>query len=311
MTIRKTLMAGLIAGAMAAMATAALAQTKIAIGTSANPEVAALYVAKQQGIFEKNGLDATIEIVALNPTLPASLLADSLQIGTVTPTVFIQAVDNGLDLSAIGGVSVVHPGMARVFLVAAPGTNLTKPEDFVGKTVAVPGLNAILHVALQMWFQKHGVDSAKVTYVEAPLATVGDLLKSNKVDASIVIDPFLTRIEQSNGGTLIAPFTLETIEGQQTHFYTTTTAWADANPEAVAAFRKSIQEASDFIAANPDQARQDVNAFLKLPPEVVTTLALPKTKIEVEAADVKFFADVMKGFGLVSGEIDAAKHVAK
>lgn len=309
--IRKALIAGLITGAMAMSAAAAWADTKIAVGTSANPEVAALYVAKQQGIFEKNGLDVTIEIVALNPTLPASLLADSLQVGAITPTVFIQAVDNGLELSAAAGVSVVHTGMARVYLVAAPGENLKAPADFVGKTIAVPGLNAILHVALQLWFQKNGVDSSKITYVEAPLAAAGDLLKSNKVNASIVNDPFLARIEQDNGGTLVAPFLVETLEGQLTHFYTTTTAWAEANPEAVAAFRKSLQEAADFIAANPDKAREDINAFLKLPPEAIARLALPKTQIQVNPEDVAFFAEVMKGFGLASGDIDAAKHVVK
>lgn len=307
--VRRGLIAGLVAGALALTAQAAAAQTKITVGTSANAEVAALFVAKQEGIFEKNGIDASIEIIALNPTLPASLLSDSLQIGAVTPTVFIQAVDNGLDLSAIGGVSVVNPGMARVYLVAAPGEDLSKPADFVGKTVAVPGLNAILHIALQLWFQNHDVDPAKVTFVEAPLATVGDLLKSNKVNASIVVDPFLTRIEQANGGTLVAPFLVETLEGKQTHFYTATTAWAEANPEAVAGFRKSLGEAAEFIASNPEKAREDINVFLKLPPEAIARLSLPKSKITVEAADVQFFADTMKSFGLASGAVDPAKHV--
>jgi NitT/TauT family transport system substrate-binding protein len=305
----KKLMSTLIAGMLAAglVESRASAQTTLTVGTSANPEVAALYVAKEEGIFKKNGLDVTIEIVALNPNLPASLLSNSIQIGAVTPTVFMQAIDNGLELAAIGGISVVNPGMARVYLVARKGVDVAKPKDLEGKTVSVPGLNALLHVALQLWLKNDGADPAKVKFVEAPLPSVGDLLKSGKVDASIAVDPFLDRIEQAGSARLVAPILLETMEGKQTHFYTTTVDWANGNTATIANFRKAIEEAAAFIAANPDKSRTDMNVYLKLPPEALANIALPKTKVTLEDADLTFFAGVMKSFGLMSGSVEPAK----
>ncbi|NTI78469.1 ABC transporter substrate-binding protein [Rhizobium rhizogenes] len=300
-----TFFAGLMLAGIAGVR--AEAQTALTIGTSANPEVTALYVAKEEGIFKKNGLDVKIEIVALNPNLPASLLSNSIQIGAVTPTVFMQAIDNRLELAAIGGISVVNPGMARVYLVARDGVEIAKPKDLEGKTVSVPGLNAILHVALQQWMKNSSADPAKVKFVEAPLPTVGDLLKSGKVDASVAVDPFLSRIEQAGSAKLVAPFLLETMEGKQTHFYTTTADWAKNNAAAIASFRKSIDEAAAFIAANPDKSRTDMNVYLKLPPEALANIALPKSKVTLEDADLTFFAGVMKSFGLMSGNIEPAK----
>jgi NitT/TauT family transport system substrate-binding protein len=294
-----------------ALPTAAFAQTKMIIATSSNPEVAALFVAKQEGMFAKHNIDATIQLIQLNPTLPASLLSDSIQVGAATPTVFTQAVDNGLDLVAIAGVSVVEPTMQSVSIVARTGSNITKAADFKGKTVSVPGLNAILHITFQMWLEQNGVDPKTVRYVENPLPVVGDILKSGTVDAAIGVDPFLTRLEQAGIATRVAPFLPLVAAGQQTMFYATTRAWATQHVDAVKAFRAAMQEAADFIKGNPDKTREDINAFMKLPPEAVKTLAMPLTKLDLDPKDISFWAETMRKFGLVSNKIDPEKVLFK
>ena len=80
----------------AAFSGAAHAQTAINIGCTATTDCASAAVALEEGIFEKNGLDVTMTLIGLNSNIPAALLSDSVQIGGPTPSVFLQAVDDGL-----------------------------------------------------------------------------------------------------------------------------------------------------------------------------------------------------------------------
>lgn len=285
-------------------ATPVAAADKIGITTTANTEVAATYVAQEEGIFAKNGLDTEIKIIGLNPNIPAAVLSDSVQIGVPTPTVFAQAVDNGLDLVTIAGVSTISPDFKGVALAVKADSTIAGARDFVGKTVAVPGLNAVLHVAVQIWFDKNGVDPKSVRFIEAPLPTMSDLLKSGQVDGVIGIDPFLPRMIDTGVAKLTSYFLAEVATGQQTMLYVTTRAWAEKNPRAIAAFRKSLSEAADFIAANPDKAREDIIKYFKVPPDIAKKLALPHTAPDLTPQQVTFWADVMKRFRLMQNPID-------
>ena len=83
---------------------------KIVIGTSPIADVMSAFVAKEKGFFAKHGLDVSITLIPLNPTIPAALHAKSIQIGAPNAAVFIQAVDSGLDLQIVSG-STTTPNM--------------------------------------------------------------------------------------------------------------------------------------------------------------------------------------------------------
>ena len=70
-----------------------------------------------------------------------AIVSDSIQIGGPTlSTVFLQAVDGGLDLVAVAGASVMDP-VANDLIVAVgrTGVRVKDPKDFVGKKVGAPG----------------------------------------------------------------------------------------------------------------------------------------------------------------------------
>src|SRR5476651_47598 len=91
--------------ALAAFAGPSLAQTKIQIGCTATSDCASAMVAVDQGIFAKHGIDAKMVLIGINSNIPAAIVSDSIQIGGPTETVFLQAVDGGLDLVAVDGAS--------------------------------------------------------------------------------------------------------------------------------------------------------------------------------------------------------------
>ena len=88
------------------IATPAVAAIKINFLYNASAAFVGLYVAKDQGILEKHGLDIDVALAQSGAVMPPALLSDSAQLAAPTCTVLIQAHEQGIDLVAIAGTSV-------------------------------------------------------------------------------------------------------------------------------------------------------------------------------------------------------------
>ena len=82
---------------------------KIKIACTATSDCASAMIATYDGIFAKHGLDAEMTLIGINTNIPPAIASDSIEVGGPTSTVFLQAVDGGLDLVAIAGASVMDP----------------------------------------------------------------------------------------------------------------------------------------------------------------------------------------------------------
>jgi len=74
------------------LSVSAMAQ-KIVFGFSASTAFANAFVAANEGIFKKHGLDVEMKLVPNSATTPAALMAGSLHIATPTAPNTMQAVD--------------------------------------------------------------------------------------------------------------------------------------------------------------------------------------------------------------------------
>ena len=72
---------------LACWAGSAWSQIKVVVGYTAVPDFAAAFIAKEQGVFAKRGLDVELKAITLTSNIPAALVSDSIQIGGTTPTV--------------------------------------------------------------------------------------------------------------------------------------------------------------------------------------------------------------------------------
>ncbi len=198
-----------------------------------------------------------------------------------------------------------------VGIVAKAGSNITGPKDFMGKKVAAPGLGAVLHVMARHWMMENGADPDKVTFIEGAFPAHGDLLKSGTVDAVITVDPFLGRMAGAGIGTPVVNLLADMPEGQTAQFFSTSGAWASRNPQAVKAFREALAEGAAFVVSNPEETRAAVGKYLKLPPEVLKTIALPKSDAAVSPAQISWWIAVMQKQKMLQTDIDPSKYVLK
>jgi NitT/TauT family transport system substrate-binding protein len=309
MTRRVWLGALVAAMAMALAATPGRADP-IIVTTTPAADGAPLFVAQAEGFYAKHGLDMKPTLTVLMPTLPAAILSNSVQIGCMTTTTFVQAVAGGLDLVAIAGGSVIDHKLIDTALVARTGSNIKGPKDLVGgPKVGVPGIGAFFHVIVSYWLDQNGVDPKQVHFVETPFPAMRDMLSSKTVDAVGAVDPVLTLIVNAKVGYPVGDIIADLPEGKSILVYATTRAWAEAHRKEVAAFRAAIADADAFIAAHPKEAIADFGKFVKMPPPVLAATKIGTQDPTLTEDQISWWVGVMRKQGLLTGPVDTSKVV--
>jgi NitT/TauT family transport system substrate-binding protein len=272
--------------AVAALASPARAE-KIVIGFSASTAFSTAFVAANEGIFKKHGLDVEMKLVPNSSTTPAALMADSLQVATPTAPVTMQAIEQGLDLVVVAGGGYYVKGMEDVAVMVRPDSTIKIAKDLEGKRVATAGLNGFLHVLFRKWMADNGGDYKKVSFTEAAFAQQIDVLRGGQVDAILAVQPFLSRGLETNAGKVVSYYIAD-IQGETlSGWFVATRAWTKKNPKEVEAFRAAMKEATDMMQKDPAVVVKANLVYIPFPADVQAKFSPGKYRFEIlpEALD--------------------------
>lgn len=287
----------------------AAGQTPMPIKVGLGPAVDFLpaFVARDQGIFAKHGLDATLLIVPTPSVVPPMLVSDSVQISYATPPNLLLANEGGLDLVAVEGAARLVKSNAKISFVTRSGVIIERAEDMKDRKVGVPGFNSIIDMFLRKWLLTHNVPVAQVGIVEAPMLQMGDLLKSGQIDAATPIEPIRGRIVASGAATRSLDFFSEVNPDVLGSFWMATRDWATAHRAQVEAFRASIADGIAFINEHPNEAR----AIEQKDMGFVDPTAMATFATKLSAKDFDFVAKLGLELGVMKQPIDAAKLIVE
>jgi NitT/TauT family transport system substrate-binding protein len=305
----------LLALAACLAASPASAATKLTLLYTPGDSFTESYVAKDRGIFEKHGLDVTLTVGQNGSVITAALIADSAQIGAPTPTVFLQAHEQGVDLVILASANrnPVQPAVSETGIVAREGSGIKTAADLVGKKHAVQGIGGTIDVLTKKWVEARGVDYRKVDWIEMQFPTVPDGLKAGLTDAASVVDPFLHRILGAKTGYLIGDFGEVMPAGTMVVVYAATREWASAHKEAVAAFRAALDDARTFIEnpANAATVKASIASYVHLPPQAAAFVQIP-ANLDSHAVPqgLAFWIATTREQGLIKGAPDPASLIA-
>lgn len=301
----------LIAGIMASNAIPALAQTKIAVGTPPIAEVEAAFVAKDEGLFQKNGLNVEFLPTGSNQTLIAALVAGSHQIVAVSPTVLLQAIDSGMDLVVVANCGVTAARTAKnVGLAVREGVQMAKPEDLVGKKVGTPSIGGTLDILFRQWLKQKNISEKGITFIEVPIPNTADVLKGGTIDAIVAGQPSLGRAVTQSNGKVAFNYMTDLPENLPYTTFVATRDWATDNADTIRSFRTAFGQAAEFVAANQPKTREIVSKYTKLPLEVLNKIELPECKTVPTKAALDYFESAMREGGMLTGKIDTAGLIA-
>jgi NitT/TauT family transport system substrate-binding protein len=307
-TIDRALLAfGLLA--VTSMAHAAVETSKLTLAYIPISNFLTAYVAKDQGYFSAHGLDVTLVPINQGNTGVAGIVSKSVELSTPTPTTFLQAVDNGVDLVIVAATHT-YPTPNKVGLLVSATGDIKNPKDLTGKKVGVNGIGGMQFVLLQDWLIKHGVNPKTVTFVEISFPQMADALKAKQVDAVTISEPFYQRVISSDIGRVLADLQADIPAGTLGTMYVSTGEWAKKNPGTVAAFRAALEDATAFIKKDPAAAKQSLVTYAKMSDQLLQLVNVPSVTVAATPAQMKFWIDLMNEENLTSTAIDAKSLIA-
>lgn len=275
----------------------------VSVGVVASESSAALYVAENQGLFRKNGLDVTVKTITGAAAVLPDLLHGGLDVVAAQLTTFIEAQAKGA-----ATFRVLAPGGAlgpRVEGIAVPkGSRITSPAQLRDTTIAVNALGGINQILAEVSLLPYGIKSAEVRYVGIPFQDMGQALAGHRVAAAYLAEPYLTEAEQNLGAISILDPDTGPAAGVLISAYVSTRAWAVKNPHAAAAFGRAIDEADTLINTNPSYFDRAMSVQLHLGGGVIAAMAMGSFPTSLVTAQVQQVANLLYTYGLLEKQFN-------
>lgn len=306
---RLMIVAGVVA-LSAVFATAGNAQKKLTPVRAAYVPVATwlpAWVAKDQGIFEKHGLDVTLKPIQNLSLLPGTV-GQQFEFAASTAPDLLKAAAGGLDVVATAGEAIETKDNQSMQLMVRGDSKIHGPKDLKGKVIAAPTLGAVMHSATLYWLKKNGVDPNSVRGVEVPFPNMADQLKAGSVDAAEGLVPFTTAMKAGGARSLGDPM-LAVGDEVLFPFWISQGAWARANKPVIKAWIDSLTEAKQFMDAHPKEARAILGKYSHLPPAIVNKVPLPTYRFTIKPEELGTWVDVLDALGQLPGKVDKNKIV--
>ena len=240
------------------------AQTKITIATGVDPVFSAYYVAQEEGLFKKHGLDVRINTGPSGSAMVSFLING--QIESAFGSEIAGVANHNLDPNVV----VVAQATRLVRWLAVVGRNIDTLDQLKGKKVGVARGSGgeVFWLAMIDKLKLNGADYTVVN-VEAPEMVAA--LERGNIDAYAVWEPWVTRGLAAVKNTKV----LKDQEGilEQGVYIYMNLGWIKKNPAQAEAFMRALVEATEVINKDRKRAAKDVSAFLKsLDPALVEQL---------------------------------------
>ncbi|MCM3789220.1 ABC transporter substrate-binding protein [Domibacillus sp. 8LH] len=210
-----------------------------------------LYVAKEKGYFEDEGINLDIQFPA-NATDPIGMAASDQVTMAITyqPDVIVARTEQNVGVKSVG--AIVREPLNRVVSLAE--SNIKSPKDLEGKTVGYTGIPLNESIVKTM-VEKDGGDPSKVDLVDVGFELNASLI-SKKADAVVgaYINHEVPLLEFE--GYKTANFDL-TDYGVPSFYeliaVTSDKTWKE-NPELIEAFWRAAEKGFEDVKKDPDGA---------------------------------------------------------
>lgn len=315
--LRRTAIIGLAVAAVA-VSTSAFAQSipTIRVGWTIPAEEAKYWMMKRPDKFPNLGKTYKIEWSQFNGTSPmtAAMQAGALDCATQGVLPIAQSMANGtLDLYVVAQHVGERPGSFSVYWAVKDDSPIKTVADLKGKTVGISVIGGGTHGPFNLMLRKAGLDPDKdIKLVEVPFPLSEDALRSGRVDAVNMNQPFAARAEAKGGTRKLfslseaVPNIVHILEACRKDF-------VDKNPELVSMYVKDITRGMKMAVADRDETMKVVSEVMKAPIPVLDTYLLKPNDFAREPGAAPNFAGIQAMFDIytdnkmISKKLDASK----
>jgi NitT/TauT family transport system substrate-binding protein len=228
-----------------------------------DPATPFLY-ALQSGLFRKNGLDASIERATNGAASAAAVVGGSFETGKASVISFLSAHVHDLPLIAVAAAGDYDASNPNASLAVRSDSPIRSGADLNGKIVAVSALNDLFSIAARCWIDAHGGDSSTVKMIELPTSTAAEGVAAGRVDAAVIVEPFLDQAMQAGGIRNLGDPVAAIGRHHTDSVWFMTLDYVKKNPDVVNRFMRSIRDAAIYVNGHPAETAPLLIEFAKL-----------------------------------------------
>lgn len=282
----KAVAAGLV-GALALALPAQAQDTKVTVGLSGWTGFAPLTLAKEAGIFKKNGLDVSLKKIP-QASRHLAIRSGDVQCAATTVETWVVWNANGVPTKQIFQLDKSYGADGL-----AVRNDVASIKDLKGKTVAasVPGTAPYFGLA---WILKaNGLSLKDVKVVNLEPGPAAQAFIAGQNDAAMTYEPYLSSVRAAPQAGKIIATTLDYPMVMDT--FGCTPEFLDQNPKAAKALADSYFEALDMITKDPQKSYEIMGADVKQTGEAFGNSA-KFLRWQDRAANKAFFAGEIQKF---------------
>lgn len=272
------------------------------------PDSAIAYVAKQEGFFEKHGLDVDVTVGQGGAAIAAALQSGGADIGILNYVSLFSGAANGLPLSIVAPDSLggrVDPG-----LYVMKNSGISDVADLKGKNVGVISTGSISDLLTNVQLEAAGLSASDVTYVSVPVPTAVAALTGGQVDAMFLDQPSSLQATNEGAVRLFSGFSGEAAD-LPIGGYIASNTWIADHSGTIKKFRAAIAEAVAANKADPKLAASVVPTYTAITAEQMPDIVMPTFADSLDIDALQRVPDLMQKYGLLDKKIDASSIVAK
>ncbi len=251
--------------------------TRLRLGIMPIVDLLQFFVADANGYFREAGLQVEATFMAGGAQIAPAVEGGSLDIGWSNVVSILLARDRGFDFVFFApGAFEVDPHNRVHRLMVPADSPVASARDLVGKTVAVNTLANIPYLAALAWLDANGVDPRQVRFVEIPYPDMPPALAAKRVDAAVVIEPFVTTAVTQGVARILDPRPFA-VFGRRVLVasWFAKKSWLERNRDAALAFNRAIRKANEFILRQPQEARRLIPRYTRIAPDLVGQMPIP------------------------------------
>ena len=276
----------------------AQAPTIVRIGTYPVEAYALVIIANQHGSFERNGIEARVSYIAsASAGITAAIVGGALDVGCSSMGATSNAHLRGVPLKMFAPGAIISSAAPTTEMVVLKSSPYHSAKDLNGKTLGASTLREVIEVAQLQWMDLNGGDSKTVKVIELPPPAAVAALRSGRIDAYGLMEPFLTatRADMRSFGGLynsIGPRIMIS-------HHVATEAWLEQNSATARRFVTAMREAAQWANENHSGADAIIAKATKIPPEVFEKMNHVTFGETLEVATIQPQVDALAKYGFI------------
>lgn len=253
----------------------------IKVGSSPVISSAGIYLAESRGYFKEQGLEVEVtDFANSGASMTALLSKGELDIGAGNLSAgFFNAIANGQQFKVVADKGHIEKNKDYISLLVrndhVKSGRFKTLKDLKGFKMGLTSLDGVSQqIVAERFLTKAGLKPSDVEYIKLSYAEMNIALKSKNIDATIQLEPFLTKAVLDDIATIVADGS-SVHPRQQSAAILYSVKFMKEKPEAarkfMTAYLKGVRDYNDSLnsASNKEKVINDLKKYIKIDDEKI------------------------------------------